>query len=287
MIVSGFTFIKNAIRFDFPILEAIASILPLCDEVVVAVGNSDDGTLELIQKIDSKKIKIVQTVWDETLRQGGRVLAEETNKALDATRPDADWCLYIQGDEVLHEDGLEALRSAMLQWRTDPKVEGLLLNYRHFWGSYHYLADSRKWYRREVRVVRRNPAIRSWKDAQGFRLEGRKLKVKPTEAWIHHYGWVKHPQQQMEKRRFSVSLYHNDAGVAKRLPASDSYDYGGLSALSAFRGKHPAVMQRRVDNMSWSFAPSPLKLPLKERASRLFEKLTGWRIGEYKNYKVV
>ena len=40
MRVSGFTFIRNAIHYDYPIVEAIHSILPLCDEVVVAVGNS-------------------------------------------------------------------------------------------------------------------------------------------------------------------------------------------------------------------------------------------------------
>jgi hypothetical protein len=44
MKVSGFTFIRNAIKYDYPIVEAIQSILPLCDEVVVAVGNSEDET---------------------------------------------------------------------------------------------------------------------------------------------------------------------------------------------------------------------------------------------------
>ena len=54
MKVSGFTFIRNAIKYDYPIVEAIQSILPLCDEVVVAVGNSEDDTLALIQNIDPK-----------------------------------------------------------------------------------------------------------------------------------------------------------------------------------------------------------------------------------------
>ncbi|MBM3912615.1 MAG: glycosyltransferase family 2 protein, partial [Sphingomonadales bacterium] len=45
MKVSGFTFIRNAVLLDYPILEAIRSILPLCDEIVVAVGKSEDETL--------------------------------------------------------------------------------------------------------------------------------------------------------------------------------------------------------------------------------------------------
>jgi hypothetical protein len=43
--ISGFTFVRNAIKYDYPIVEAVRSILPLCDEVVVAVGDSDDDTL--------------------------------------------------------------------------------------------------------------------------------------------------------------------------------------------------------------------------------------------------
>lgn len=101
MKVSGFTFVRNAIKFDYPIVEAIGSILPLCDEVIVAVGKSEDNTLELIRSINDPKIKIIETIWDDTLREGGRVLAEETNKAFDAIDSKSDWCFYIQGDEVI------------------------------------------------------------------------------------------------------------------------------------------------------------------------------------------
>src|SRR5690606_35951354 len=113
MFISGFTFVRNAIQFDYPIVEAINSILPLCDEVIVAVGNSDDDTLQLIQNINSPKIRIIETRWDDSLREGGRVLAEETNKAFDAISPQADWAFYIQGDEVVHEKYHEVIRNAM------------------------------------------------------------------------------------------------------------------------------------------------------------------------------
>lgn len=106
MKIAGFTFVRNAIKFDYPIIEAITSILPICDEVVVAVGNSEDDTLGLIKSINSPKIKIIETIWDDSLREGGRVLAVETDKALAAVSPDVDWCFYIQGDEVVHEQYL-------------------------------------------------------------------------------------------------------------------------------------------------------------------------------------
>jgi hypothetical protein len=57
MKVSGFSFIKNALIYDFPIVEAITSILPICDEFIVAVGDSDDDTLDLIAQIEPGESK--------------------------------------------------------------------------------------------------------------------------------------------------------------------------------------------------------------------------------------
>ena len=145
MKVSGFTFIRNGIKLDYPIEEAIRSILPLCDEVVVAVGNSEDDTLNLIQNIDPK-VRIIETVWDDSLREGGAVLAVETDKALRAISKDSDWAIYIQGDEVMHEDYYDNIRSDMNQYATDDDVDGLLFNYRHFYGSYDYIGDAIQWY---------------------------------------------------------------------------------------------------------------------------------------------
>ncbi len=167
--IAGFTFIRNALLYDYPVVEAITSILPLCDYFVVAVGKSDDDTLDLVRGIGDPKIHVIETVWDDRLREGGRVLAEETNKAFDAIPPDYDWCFYIQGDECVHEDDLPAIRSGMEQWLNDPETQGLLLHYRHFYGSYDYVGVSRRWYRREVRIIRNDKHIRSYRDAQGFR----------------------------------------------------------------------------------------------------------------------
>ena len=153
MKVCGFSFIRNAGTYDYPIVEAIRSILPVCDEVVVAVGASEDGTEDLVRSIDPR-VRVLRTTWDDTLREGGRVLAEETNKALDAVPGDADWALYIQGDEVLHEDGLDAVRTAMEDHAKDERVDGLLFSYLHFYGSYDLIGDPSAWYPFEVRAVR-------------------------------------------------------------------------------------------------------------------------------------
>ncbi|HRC67504.1 MAG TPA: hypothetical protein PK976_06150, partial [Bacteroidales bacterium] len=153
MKVSGLTIVRNAVQFDYPVVEAILSILPLCDEFIVGVGNSQDNTLELVQQIASPKIRIFQSIWDENLRQGGRVLAVETDKAFQQISPDTDWCFYIQADEILHENDLDKVYENMRKNLSDRNVEGLLFRYLHFYGSYDYIGDSRKWYRHEVRIV--------------------------------------------------------------------------------------------------------------------------------------
>jgi len=178
MKIAGFTFIRNAVIHDYPILEAINSVLPLCDEFVVAVGKSDDDTLQLIKNIGSPKIRIIETVWDLKLKEGGHVFAEETDKADQAISDDVDWAFYIQGDECIHEKYLPVIKREMEATLHDATIEGLLLKYKHFYGSYDYVAESRRWYRREIRVIKRLPGIKSYKDAQGFRINGRKLNVK-------------------------------------------------------------------------------------------------------------
>ena len=148
MKVCGFTFVRNAIKFDYPVVEAIRSVLPLCDEFVVAAGNSDDNTRDLIASIDPARIRILDTVWDDDLREGGKVLADETDKALDAVPDDCDWAFYIQADEVVPEACHSAIKAGMKDFNDDHEVEGLLFNYLHFFGSYDYVASSRDWYRR-------------------------------------------------------------------------------------------------------------------------------------------
>src|SRR6185312_5105438 len=174
MKVVGFTIVRNAIKFDYPVVESISSLLPVCDEVLVSVGKSDDDTLNLVKSISSPKIKIMESVWDDSLRKGGLRLAVETNKAIE-------------------------------QYKDDKNVDGLLFNYKHFYGSYSYVvAPFMRWYKHEIRIIRNDKKIRSYKDAQGFRKfntskpaneellsGGTKLNVKPVNASIFHYGWVK------------------------------------------------------------------------------------------------
>ncbi len=291
MKVCGFTFIRNAVKFDFPVVEAITSVLPLCEHFVVAVGNSEDNTRELIQGISPEKISIVDTLWDDTLRKGGIVYASETDKAFDAVPQEYDWCFYIQGDEVLHEKYLPAVRQSMLDNLHRKEVEGLLFGFRHFYGTYDYFGDSRKWYRNEIRIIRNNKSIRSYRDAQGFRKNNQKLVVAPANAEIYHYGWVRPPKYMQEKidevRKFYKGISEQEASQKAGVKV---FDYSGsYDALARFEGTHPRVMQQRIDRQNWKVNVNLKHIRMKSKYRLLYfiEKKFGKRLFEYRNYSLV
>lgn len=289
MKISGFTFIRNALKYDYPIVEAITSVLPLCDEFVVAVGKSDDKTRELIERIDSEKIKIIDTIWDDSLREGGRVLAVETDKAYNAITEDTDWCFYIQGDEVLHEKYYPAIRKAMKENLDNHKVDGLVFNYLHFYGSYDYVGESYRWYRNEVRIIRKNKDFYSYRDAQGFRKnDNKQLRVKKADAYIYHYGWVKKPDAMQKKQQDFNKLWHDDEWIEKNIPKRAEFDYSQIDMLRKFDGTHPKVMEERIKKINWKFDYdiSINKMKIKDRIKKIFEKF-GLDIGQYKNYKLI
>jgi len=288
MFISGFTFVRNAVKYDYPVEASVRSMLPLVDELIVCLGNSDDTTESLIISIADPKIKIVHSTWDDSLREGGRVLAVETNKALDAVNPNADWCIYLQADEVIHEEDYTSIRSAMTQYKDQKNVEGLLFKYLHFYGNYNYIGDSRKWYRYEIRIIRNDKNIRSYKDAQGFRYGDRKLNVKEIPARIFHYGWVKNPLHQSEKQKNFHKLWHSDEAVKKKVK-DDLFDYSAIDSLALFKQTHPSVMQKRIDEVNWEFTydVAKKKLKLKDSILLAIEKSTGYRFFEYKNYQKI
>lgn len=290
MTIHGFTFVRNAVKYDFPVVESITSILPIVDEFIVNVGNSDDNTLQLIESIASPKIKIFHSVWNDSVREGGRVLAIETDKAFAKISPDADWAFYIQADEVVHENDLATIQNEAQKHLPNKEVEGLLFKYRHFYGTYDYVGDSRRWYNREIRLIRNDKSIRSYRDAQGFRKNNHKLKVKLIDAYINHYGWVKHPQKQQYKRDNFGILWNNDQDAVEQEEKQALFDYiKDADVLAPFKGTHPAVMQKRISEKNWetTFDLSRKNLSAKESLLYKIEKITGHRLFDYRNYRII
>lgn len=289
MKISGFTIIKNAVLNDYPIIEAIRSILPVVDEMIILIGDSEDDTIALMQSINDPKIKIHHSVWDKNLRSGGTVLAVETNKAFQLIDAESDWAFYIQGDEAVHEKYHATIRNTCLQYKDDKRVEGLVFKYLHFYGTYDYVGDSRKWYDHEVRIIRNDKKISSYKDAQGFRVGERKLRVKPVDAYVYHYGWVKSPEQMMKKQKKVSQFWNPDEALTAFLASPDFYDFNEFDSLQKFTDTHPSVMHNRIQRKNWQVELdiSRKKFSLKDKLLYYFEKITGIRPFDFRNYRIL
>jgi hypothetical protein len=295
--VSGFTLVRNGVQFDYPFLESLRSLLPLVDELWINVGIGDDDTLARVQAFardeGGGKVQWFESRWpldDPEKKRGGKILSEQTNLALD--RCTGDWCVYLQADEVFHEDDARAVRAALERAHPDASVEGLLFDYVHFYGSFEVVQQTRSAYRREVRAIRRASGARSVGDAQSFRKpDGSKLAVIRAGARVFHYGWVRTPEAMREKTFFMDQLYHgNSTGDVPH--TGDNYRYKKIWGLRPFAGTHPAVMRERVraKGWSWDLAKSPLEWTakdLKKVALDLFERATGVRLFEYRSYRLL
>ena len=251
MRLSGFSFARNAMKLGYPLREALLSILPIVDElvVVVAPGDPDDDTRGLVESIGDERVRIIDTVWDDRRRQ--RIYADLTNVALDACG--GDWCLYVQADEVLHEDDLETVRGRCEELLADARVHGLLFDYLHFFGDYHHLQTGHGWYRREIRIVRNGVGVRSVRDAQSFRFaDESRITVAPAQTRIFHYGWVRDPRTMQAKVQEFWRHRRSAEEVAAEFGGTGAFDYGPLGRLARYRGTHPRVMADRIAAMNWS-----------------------------------
>ncbi len=287
--ISGFTFIRNGNILGYPFVSSIRSLLPLCDEVIVNVPTSTDGTLDTVKSINDSKIRIIETEWTGG-QPGGKALSLHTNQALDQCT--GDWCVYLQGDEVLHESSIPAMRAAMERELHTPNLQGLLVDYTHFYGSFRTEVCSFGWYYKEVRVVRRTPEIRSVGDAQGFRTTaGQKLRVKASGGHYFHYGYALEPHQARQKHSNLASVYNDDAGASKIQGRPVRY-YDDDQKVKPFTGSHPDVMKDLVARADWTYASRNPLIRFRreyfwEDVALLIYRGTGIKLGVHKNYRQI
>lgn len=312
MKISGFSMGKNVSKLYYPVKESVESILPVVDEFVYALGESDedDNTRELLLSINSPKIKIINTKWDIIKYPRGMEHAHQTDIAKEQCT--GDWLFYLQADEVIHEKYLSVIKTRCEELLNDKDVEGLLFKYIHFWGDYDHYHISHGWYKNEIRIIRNDPEIHSWESAQSFRripnFDGKsyrtkegseKLKVARVDASVYHYGWVRSPELMRKKSNALQTNHLGEAVVKAReeemFKKAIIFDYGPLNKLPVFKETHPKVMESRIKDFFWKdqLQYSGKKKPnttkdkhekLKYRIITFFEKLMGRPLFEFKNY---
>jgi hypothetical protein len=285
--VSAFTFLRNGSLLGYPYIESIRSVLPIVDEFVVNVGFSQDDTLERVRAIGDPKIRILESAWNEKMADRGYVYAQQ--KMIAHFNCTGDWAFYLEGDEVVHEQDLPAIRASLERHLDDARVEALVFDYFHFYGTPQQLAVSPGWYRRAPRIIRNS--IRSYSPDGLFFVvmdrnkRGRYPRAALANAPIYHYGHVRSVARMQEKIR-QVSKYWGHTPPAFR-------GYGDIDprALAPFTGTHPRVVQQWLaEEAETDFAPNagyrPNRRELRHRRMMVLERLFGLELSK-KHYTLV
>jgi glycosyltransferase involved in cell wall biosynthesis len=297
MKISGFTYVRNGFKYGYPFIPSIRSLLPLVDELIVVVGDSEDGTRNAIAELHEPKIRIIDTVWDDALRENGKVFAQQANLGL--ANITGDWAIHLQVDEVLHEKDHDRLLHLILEADNDPQVEGLGFPFYHFWGDFNHIRNTRKTHPFEIRAFKNQGTVRSYKDSQGFRKyaseadyanggEGTKLKVWDSKVPVYHYSYSRNPSLMKKKAEYFNRFWHDDAWVAQHAK-EQPFDFNEVDHLEPFGKSHPMYMKEVIAAKDWDFQydPSRSNMSFKDRVMFLLNRWTGKRLFEFKNYKLI
>ena len=292
--ISGFTYVRNGFSFGYPFVESIKSLLPIVDELVVVVGDSEDGTREAIENIGDSKIRIIDTIWDEESRKSGKIFAEQSNLGLENIT--GDWCFHLQVDEVLHENAKDKILDLIHLANKLDRVDGFIFPFYHFWGDYNHIRNTRKTHKYETRLFKNNRNVFSYRDSQGFRkhnLENGsspdiKLNVLKADMPIYHYSYTRNPKLMKKKANYFHRFWHND-GWLKENTDSLEFDYNIVDKLELFKGEHPIYMKDVISSQDWKFEYDPSKsdMSLRDKILNKIEELTNRRIFSYENYKII
>lgn len=286
--ISGFTIVRNATILDYPFRESVRSLAKFCDEVIINCGDSDDDTLSICEDLENEfagKVRLIRSVWARENQKGGFQLKCQSDAALAECR--GEWCVYLQADEVLHETDTAALLEGMKRADGREDVDGLVFDYLHFYGNFSYFMKGRNWYRREVRAFKNHRSIEAFRDAQGFRKQGKRLRAIRSGARVFHYGYVRSAKSMRQKSLEMAQWW----GEKPSLNVEDCKLVRHVG-LRSFSHTHPSVMQERIRRNVDYVDPSKGdrkwdRNELKNAVTLAWEAIFPFRIGEFRNYEIV
>ena len=288
MKISGFTYIRNGFEYKYPFLASIKSLLPIVDELIVVVGDSSDGTREAIEKLANVKIKIVDSIWNNSLRSGGILFAEQSNIGLKYAS--GDWLIHLQADEVLMEDSKDEILKSISYANLNENIDGVLFPFLHFWGDYNHIRNTRRTHRYEIRAFKNNRNVLSFRDSQGFRKydknsNGKKLRVIKTKVKVFHYSYSRNPKLMKKKANYFKRFWHSDDWIQKKTNEKP-FDVNYVDKLESYSGIHPKYMKSTIKQKDWNFTYDSKKsnITFIDIILNFIEKITGYRLFEYRNY---
>lgn len=126
--ISGYLPLRNGNSLDYHWRECVASLLPVCDEVVICDSDSDDGTTESIEQLARQEPKVRRINWPFTHPVGDYFFHDRwVNFA--RGHLGFNMALYMDADHVIGPESYPSIRESAA------KKECRYFHYVYFWGD--------------------------------------------------------------------------------------------------------------------------------------------------------
>lgn len=133
MKISGYTTTYNCIEMDYPLGLCLNSLFSFCDEVCIADGGSNDGTLDFIREHFPKaKLKVTPIDFSEA-RWAIHADGNLKNKARNLCSGDVLW--HADNDEIVDERHYSEARRVCEIFKNTGLSKVGMVNFREFWGG--------------------------------------------------------------------------------------------------------------------------------------------------------
>lgn len=232
--ISGTNIAYKVAEHDYCLMESIGSMLPICDEIIVADCGGGDGTSEIIQEMakHEPKIKPFFAMWMPSDK--GKWIADLTNECRE--RCMYPWHLCLQADEVI------SAANTFRSYIRFGKGGGLRSVRYNFWKDAQSLAPSGTVC--STSVVRFAPT--SYPSVgDGESLHGYVNEERPGPE-IFHYGFLRRVHAFKKKAAIMEKWINGEVNpLWKKIETDGSkalHDW--VTETVPFTGSHPEVIRQ-------------------------------------------
>lgn len=262
MNISAFTLIKNAEKFQFPVIESINSLLPAVDHYLVNVGDSETHDLLFREFRNEPKVRLITFDWGGK-EKGTSFISEQTNLIMNAIG--TDYAFYLQADEVIHERDLYRIPSFIKECEKEDRL-GITLKYLHFAGDPNHVfktyEDGGDFYDRELRIFRNTGELVSFGDGQSFSsltngyfdprgpqpVLHQKERFLDSDIEVFHYSYLRDRKKLLEKKKYLEEFYKiSEPDRKENIPEDENGYFIDPEKTKEFKGSHPNVMLKYLE----------------------------------------
>lgn len=227
--ITGITLIRNGQKLGYPWELCIRSMLSCCEQVIINCDIADDDTFNQLCELEKDyPIHIYVSKWNMKNTGNGEELAIQANKLLPMVQ--SDWVLYLQADELIHEDDGKYLSDL---------TDNIPANYSQieFWRTYFWESITRRNSKYELYLGRLFRTGTHVVGGDGMHLIRGHGDVWRTNKMIYHYSRMGDEQLINQRIKTLDGLFHEES-IVKQMPVF-SYNNVDPSDLMPYTGKHP------------------------------------------------